>query len=103
MYSNCVNSVVIQAGQFQIIETTAMTPSTMGVCPINTHGNPLLSFDITASCQALAFGDSGGKYEILANLALSFALSNIIWYSEVIFLTKELMTHHWILDFECFA
>lgn len=58
----CPNKMVItsQAGQFQVIETTAMTPSAMGVYPINTHGNPLLSFDISHSCQTLAFGDQGG-------------------------------------------
>ncbi|XP_062586569.1 PAN2-PAN3 deadenylation complex catalytic subunit PAN2-like [Saccostrea cucullata] len=62
------NKMVItsQAGQFQIIETTAMTPSSMNVYPINTHGSPLLSFDISNSCQALAFGDSGGYLHLFA-------------------------------------
>lgn len=68
----------LQAGQFQVIETTAMTPSAMGVYPINTHGNPLLSFDISHSCQTLAFGDQGGKsYKVYCkvNIIIIHALS----------------------------
>jgi hypothetical protein len=28
--------------------------------PVNTHGNYITSFDISETCQVLAFGDSGG-------------------------------------------
>lgn len=62
-----------------MIETTAMTPSAMGVYPINTHGNPLLSFDISHSCQTLAFGDQGGKSikEFCKHIIHGFSLYNI--------------------------
>lgn len=46
-------------GSFQLTETTAMTPSMM-IFPIDTHGAGISSFDISETCQALAFGDTAG-------------------------------------------
>lgn len=64
-FSNRI-ALVSQAGQFQVIETTAMTPSSMMMYPINTQGGFVTSFDISSSCQALAFGDTGGYLHLFA-------------------------------------
>ena len=38
-----------------------MTPSSMLMYQVQTEGALVLSFDISSSCQALAFGDAGGE------------------------------------------
>lgn len=52
--------VVSQAGQFQTIDTNSLAPTPLSMQPVNTHGNYITSFDISETCQVLAFGDSGG-------------------------------------------
>jgi len=54
-------------GSFQLTETTAMTPSMM-IFPVETHGAGITSFDLSKTCQAMAFGDASGQ----AHLLLSF-------------------------------
>jgi len=50
----------LQAGQFQTIDTNSLAPTPLSMQPVNTHGNYITSFDISETCQVLAFGDSGG-------------------------------------------
>ena len=46
-------------GSFQLTETTSMTPSMM-IYAVETHGAAITSFDLSKTCQAMAFGDSSG-------------------------------------------
>ncbi|KAK3103914.1 hypothetical protein FSP39_022867 [Pinctada imbricata] len=64
-YSNRL-VIVSQVGQFQLIETAAMTPSSMMMYPIHTQGGAVMSFDISSTCQALAFGDSSGYLHLFS-------------------------------------
>ncbi|KAK6190508.1 hypothetical protein SNE40_002365 [Patella caerulea] len=64
-YSNRL-AVVSQSGSFQVIETTAMTPPNMMLYHVNSHGAAITSFDISQSCQALAFGDSSSYIHLFS-------------------------------------
>ncbi|KAH3783339.1 hypothetical protein DPMN_161276, partial [Dreissena polymorpha] len=52
-------------GQFQVIEALG-TPSLTIPYQVPCHHNIVMSFDVAATCQALAFGDSGGFLHIFA-------------------------------------
>lgn len=58
--------IVSQMGNFQLTDTTAMTPSMM-IFPVDTQGAAISSFDMSQTCQALAFGDSAGHVHLFAN------------------------------------
>ncbi|XP_019630569.1 PREDICTED: PAB-dependent poly(A)-specific ribonuclease subunit PAN2-like isoform X1 [Branchiostoma belcheri] len=52
---------VSQAGQFQILDLAGvMTPASMAIHQLNTHGHMCMGFDISTSCEAFSFGDNGG-------------------------------------------
>lgn len=57
-------AVVSQIGQFQVIEATGTTSLVMH--QVQCHSSLILSFDVAATCQALAFGDSGGFLHLFA-------------------------------------
>ncbi|XP_020628077.1 PAB-dependent poly(A)-specific ribonuclease subunit PAN2-like [Orbicella faveolata] len=55
-------AVVSQSGQFQLHEPGGLvTQSSMMVYHVNTHGTLCTTFDISATCQAMVFGDAGGN------------------------------------------
>ncbi|ESO96381.1 hypothetical protein LOTGIDRAFT_143977 [Lottia gigantea] len=64
-YSNRL-AVVSQNGSFQVIETTAMKPPNMMLYQVNSHGAAIMSFDISSSCQSLAFGDSSSYVHLFS-------------------------------------
>ena len=41
-----------------------MTQSSMMVYHVNTHGTLCTTFDISATCQAMVFGDAGGNLRV---------------------------------------
>lgn len=51
-----------KTGQFQLVETGALTESSMCLYNINTGVSMCLTFDVSSSCQTMAFGDAGGIY-----------------------------------------
>ena len=55
--------ILIQMGSFQLVETiTGGPPSNTPSYPINTSGSAVIAFDISSTCQSLAFGDSSGLH-----------------------------------------
>ncbi|XP_062871382.1 PAN2-PAN3 deadenylation complex catalytic subunit PAN2 [Trichomycterus rosablanca] len=52
-------AIISQTGQYQFCEPTGLA-SLADVFHVNTVGQLLMSFDVSSSKQALAFGDSGG-------------------------------------------
>ncbi|XP_027041539.1 PAN2-PAN3 deadenylation complex catalytic subunit PAN2-like isoform X1 [Pocillopora damicornis] len=55
-------AVVSQNGQFQLHEPGGLvTQSSMMVYHVNTHGSLCTTFDISATCQTMVFGDAGGN------------------------------------------
>ncbi|XP_064614568.1 LOW QUALITY PROTEIN: PAN2-PAN3 deadenylation complex catalytic subunit PAN2-like [Liolophura sinensis] len=60
-------AVVSQTGQFQLVEATAMTAASMMLYQIHTHGGLINTFDISSSCQTMAFGDSTGYLHLFGN------------------------------------
>ena len=54
---------LFQHGLFQLVETiTGGGLSTNMSYPVDTNGSLIVAFDISDSLQAMAFGDSSGKY-----------------------------------------
>ena len=50
-----------QNGQFQLHEPGGLvTQSSMMVYQVNTQGTLCTTFDISATCQSMVFGDAGG-------------------------------------------
>ena len=49
-----------QSGQFQVMDQGAMTPESMVLYQVENHGAPIMSFDLSTTCDAMAFGDSTG-------------------------------------------
>lgn len=60
-------AVVSQTGQFQLVETGALTSSSMYLYHFNSEGSLCLTFDVSSTCQALAFGDTGGYIHLFCN------------------------------------
>ncbi|XP_073238938.1 PAN2-PAN3 deadenylation complex catalytic subunit PAN2-like [Porites lutea] len=55
-------AVVSQNGQFQLHEPGGLvTQSSMMVYQVNTQGTLCTTFDISATCQSMVFGDAGGN------------------------------------------
>ncbi|XP_060593443.1 PAN2-PAN3 deadenylation complex catalytic subunit PAN2-like [Ruditapes philippinarum] len=57
-------AVVSQVGQFQVIEATGT--ASLNMYQVQCHNSIIMSFDVAATCQALAFGDSGGYLHLFA-------------------------------------
>ncbi|XP_070210409.1 PAN2-PAN3 deadenylation complex catalytic subunit PAN2-like isoform X2 [Littorina saxatilis] len=58
--------VVSQMGSFQLTDSTSVSQSMM-IYPVDTHGAGITSFDLSKTCQAMAFGDSAGYCHLFAN------------------------------------
>ncbi|XP_076473089.1 PAN2-PAN3 deadenylation complex catalytic subunit PAN2-like isoform X2 [Babylonia areolata] len=58
--------VVSQMGRFQLTETATMTTPSMMIFPIEARG-AISSFDLSKSCQAMAFGDASGCVHLFSN------------------------------------
>ncbi|KAL4222806.1 poly(A)-specific ribonuclease [Mactra antiquata] len=59
-------AVVSQVGQFQVVEATGTASYGTHMYHVECHNSIILSFDVAATCQALAFGDSGGYMHLFA-------------------------------------
>ncbi|XP_071446379.1 PAN2-PAN3 deadenylation complex catalytic subunit PAN2 [Hetaerina americana] len=58
-------AIVSNLGQVQLVDTAALTqPGDMCVFQVNTGGAMCLTFDVSSSCQCLAFGDGGGSVHL---------------------------------------
>lgn len=53
--------ILLQTGQFQMIDTDNSDQYALFIHQIETGGAEILTFDLSASCQAFAFGDAAGK------------------------------------------
>ncbi|XP_070565894.1 PAN2-PAN3 deadenylation complex catalytic subunit PAN2-like [Ptychodera flava] len=54
-------AVVTQHGQFQLLDPCGLvTPGNMLLDQVNILGEIILAFDVSSTCQALAFGEAGG-------------------------------------------
>nr|KAG5693513.1 hypothetical protein BaRGS_006215 [Batillaria attramentaria] len=58
--------IVSQMGSFQLTDTTSNAPS-MLIVPVTTQGAGISSFDLSPTCQGLAFGDTAGQMHLFAN------------------------------------
>lgn len=62
-------AIVSQTGQLQFVETG--TSSESSTYQVNTAGAVCMTFDVSNSCQALAFGDAGGCLHLFATSSQS--------------------------------
>ena len=53
--------MLFQTGQFQMIDTDNSDQYALFIHQVETGGADILAFDLSASCQAFAFGDAAGK------------------------------------------
>uniref|UniRef100_T1JEQ0 PAN2-PAN3 deadenylation complex catalytic subunit PAN2 n=1 Tax=Strigamia maritima TaxID=126957 RepID=T1JEQ0_STRMM len=60
-------AVVSQSGQFQLVETGALTSSSLYMYHLNSQGSPCLTFDVSSTYQAMAFGDAGGYVHLFCS------------------------------------
>uniref|UniRef100_A0A0L8I679 USP domain-containing protein n=1 Tax=Octopus bimaculoides TaxID=37653 RepID=A0A0L8I679_OCTBM len=58
--------VVSQVGHFQVLDTTTMAPGSMMLYQVDTQGGVLMSFDVSPTCQSMAFGDSTGYIHLFS-------------------------------------
>lgn len=56
--------VVSQTGQFQMIDTDNSDQYALFIHQVETGGADILTFDLSSSCQAFAFGDAAGNLHL---------------------------------------
>ncbi|XP_077977957.1 PAN2-PAN3 deadenylation complex catalytic subunit PAN2-like [Glandiceps talaboti] len=61
-------AVVTQHGQFQLLDPGGLvTPGNMMLYHVNIFGEMIQAFDVSSTCQALVFGESGGYVHLWAD------------------------------------